>query len=91
MADDSAEIVKEAAESVAFEDVKTGGGQTAFWQSMMMANGVALQQSQGTLLLAVLSKAADNVMNTSAEEGITPMGVAQILSKMAGNTPPVTP
>ena len=91
MADDTGEIGREAAEAVGFENIKTGGGQTAFWQSMSMANGVALQQAQGGLIMSILSKATDNIMNTSAEEGITPAALAQMLVKMAGNAPPVTP
>ena len=88
MADDTGEIGREAAEAVGFENIKVGGGQTSFWQSMAMANGVALQQAQGTLLLSVLSKATDNVMNTSAEEGVTPMGLSTIIDKLGYNAPP---
>lgn len=91
MADDSSEIVKEAAESVAFDNVKTIGGASSFYAAQMMNETLAQTQAMNQIRLAVVSKATDSILTTSAEEGVTPTALAEILSKIGGNTPPVTP
>jgi hypothetical protein len=87
MADDSSEIVKEAAESVAFENVKVGGGTPSFYAGLAMGNAVANQQqvqaSSLAIATAIQAKAAEMVLATSPAEGAVDVAVAQILAKMA--------
>ena len=94
MADDSSEIVKEAAESVAFENVKVGGGAPSFYQALAMGNAVSNQQlAQGAALslsTAIAGKVAEAIIATSPAEGAVDVAVAQILAKMAQTTPPIT-
>lgn len=97
MADDSSEIVKEAAESVAFENVKTGGGQTAFYQSMSMGNAVAHQQAMQLKMQqqtdtgqAIAGKVAEMIINTSPSEGGADIAALGQLMKALQMTPPPT-
>jgi len=91
MAEDSPEIVREAAESVAFENVKVGGGGPSFWLNLSMGNAVANQQSMWGIQQAIVIKGVESLLSQQASEGITDSAIAQILSKISGNTPPVTP
>jgi hypothetical protein len=51
----------------------------------------ALTQAMGTLLIAVTAKAADHVYNLGPSEGVATVPVAEVLAKVGGNVPPVTP
>ncbi len=91
MADDSGEIVKEAAESVAFENVKVGGGGPSFWLNLAMSNGVANQQSMFGIQQAIVIRGVEGLLSQQASEGVTDSAIAQILAKLSQTTPPVTP
>jgi len=94
MADDTGEIGREAAESVGFANIKAAGvlaEASLFYAAQGMAESLGNTQANNSLRLAIVSRGVDNVMSTSAEEGVTPAALGQILTKAAGNTPPVTP
>ena len=98
MADDSSEIVREQSESVAATNLKTLGDAPSFYTAQGYANAVSYQQAmnletlrQSGLNGVAYAKAIDRVLNTSPEEGVAPVTLAEILSKTGGNTPPVTP
>jgi len=98
MADDTAEIGREAMEAVAGADVIVKGNGPAFLQNLSYGNAVAFQQAmqkemlaQSSVNTAIYTKAADLILNTSPEEGVTGSAIAEILAKIGGNVPPVTP
>ena len=91
MADDSAEIVKEAAESVAFTNVKTVGEGPSFYSNLVMANAVAHQQGMQQLQAAIVGKVAEAIIGVSPSEGGADVAALQQLMKGAQTTPPVTP
>jgi hypothetical protein len=91
MADDTGEIGREAAESVGFANIKTLGDGPAFYSNMALANSIAHQQALNQISQAGVAKAVEMILNTAPGEGATDAAIAQILSKLAGNTPPVTP
>lgn len=97
MADDTGEIGREAAESVTFENIKTGGGQNAVHQSMMNANEIAHQQAmylkiqqQADIGQAIAGKVAELIMNTSPTEGGSDIAALGQLMKALQMTPPPT-
>lgn len=97
MADDSSEIVKEAAESVAFENVKTGGGASSFYAAQQMANSVAHQQAmnlkiqqQSDIGAAIAGKIAESIITTSPAEGGADTAALGMLAKLLQQTPPPT-
>lgn len=97
MADDTGEIGKEAAESVTFENIKTGGGQNAVHLAMMNANEVAHQQAmqlkiqqQADIGQAIAGKVAELIMATSPSEGGADVAALGQLLKGLQMTPPPT-
>jgi hypothetical protein len=69
MADDSSEIVKEQSESVAATNLKTLGDGPAFFQNQMYAQAVSNSAGWNTINQAVVSKASEMLLNTTAAEG----------------------
>lgn len=90
MAEDSAEIVKEAAEAVAFTNVKTVGEGPSFYSNMVMSNAVAHQQGMNQLQAAIIGKVAEAIIGVSPSEGGADVAALQQLLKGAQTTPPVT-
>ena len=90
MAEDSPEIVREAAEAVAFENVKVGGGGPSFWLNLAMSNAVNNQQSMFGIQQAVVIKGVESLLSTQASEGVADSAIAQILAKLAQTTRPET-
>ena len=90
MADDSSEIVKEAAETVAFSNVKTVGEAAAFYTAQTMSETHANNQAMNQLRVAVLAKATDAVMNLQPDEGGTSAALVGQLMKALQMTPPPT-
>ena len=97
MADDTGEIGREAAEAVGFENIKTGGGQSAYWQSQAMANWVAHNQSMllrfqhaADTSAAIHGKIAELIMSTSPSEGGADTAALAALAKIIQGTPPPT-
>lgn len=90
MADDSSEIVKEAAESVAFTNVKTVGESASFYTSLAMKNAVEANATQSTLSQVVMGKVAECIINTSPAEGGADAAALGQLAKLLQMTPPPT-
>lgn len=90
MADDSSEVVKEAAEAVAFTNVKTVGEGPSFYSNMVMANAVSHQQGMQQLQAAIIGKVAEAIIGVSPSEGGADVAALQQLLKGAQTTPPVT-
>jgi hypothetical protein len=85
MADDSSEVVKEAAESVSFVNTKALGDAPAWFQNQMFAQSVSASAGWVTLNQAIVSKAAEMVMNTSANtEGADVAALGMILKALRG-------
>ena len=90
MAEDSSEIVKEAAESVAFANVKTVGEGPSFYQNMGYANAVSNQQAMNQIMQAAVGKVVESIITTQPSEGGAAVAALQQLMKGAQTTPPVT-
>jgi len=90
MAEDSPEIVKEMAESVAAVNLKSLGDGPAFYQNMGYANAVSHQQAMNQLNLAAVGKIIQLIVETSPTEGGVDIAGLQMLLKGAQTTPPVT-
>jgi len=91
MAEDSSEVVREMAESVAATNLKSLGDGPSFYHNMLMANTVNQQGLNQSLAATLAAKSAESVIATSPAEGAVDTAISQILSKMAQTTPPVTP
>jgi len=89
MADDSSDIVKEAAESVAFANVKVVGDQPAFYSGLAMKQAVEASAGWTTLNQAIVGKVAESVINTSASEGGADLAALGVLIKAMQTVPPV--
>lgn len=90
MADDSSEIVKEMAESVAATNLKSLGDGPAFYHNLAMGNAAAHQQSMQQIQAAIIGKVAEAIINVSPSEGGADIAALQQLMKGAALTPPVT-
>ena len=87
---DSSEIVKEAAEAVAFTNVKAVGEGAAFYSNIAMANAVSHQQAMQQIQIAITGKVAEAIIGVSPSEGGADVAALQQLMKGAQTTPPVT-
>ncbi|MBX3629294.1 MAG: RebB family R body protein [Nitrosomonas sp.] len=90
MADDSSEIVREQAESIAATNLKVLGDSPAFYTNLAMSNAVSNQQAMNQLNLAIVSKAAESILATDPREGGADIAALMQLIKAAQTTPPVT-
>lgn len=90
MADDSSEIVKEAAETVGFGNIKTVGESASFYAAQTFAETHANNQAMNQLRISILAKATDAVMNLQPDEGTASAGILGQLAKMLQQTPPPT-
>lgn len=89
MAEDSSEIVKEAAETVSFANVKTVAEQPAVISNLALMNAVSHQQAMNQLALAGAAKAIQMLVEVSpSEAGGDVAALAQLLKGMY-MTPPV--
>lgn len=93
MADDTGEIGREAAESVAFRNIKdsevTSGG-PAFYQNQAMGESLANTQAMNQLRMTLLGKVAESIIMTSPAEGLADSGAGGQLAKILQQTPPPT-
>jgi len=89
MADDSSEVVREMAESVAATNLKTLGDGPGFYTNMAFGNAVAHQQSLQQLQAAIVGKVAEMIIQTSPSEGGADVAALGQLMKGLWNTPPV--
>jgi len=89
MADDSSEIVREMAESVAATNLKVLADGPAFNINLAMGNAVSAQQQMNQIALSITAKAAESIINTSPSEGLASVGAGMQLAKMGQTTPPV--
>jgi hypothetical protein len=90
MADDSSEIVKEAAEAVSFSNVKVVGEIPAFYAGLAMKQAVEASAGWTTLNQTIVGKVAESIMHTSAAEGGADLASLAILIKAMQTVPPVT-
>ena len=89
MADDSSEIVKEAAEAVAFENVKVGGGGPSFWTNLAMKQAVEASAGWTSINQSVVGMVAQQLMNKSpAEQGGDIAALGQLLKGLQMTPPP---
>ena len=83
--EDSSEIVREQSESVAATNLKTLGDAPAWFQNQMYAQAVSASAGWNTLNQAVVSKASEMVLNTSANsEGADVAALGMILKALRG-------
>ena len=81
--ENSSEIVKEKSESVAATNLKTLGDAPAFFQNQMYAQAVSASAGWNTLNQAAVSKAAEMILNTSANsEGADVAALGMILKAL---------
>lgn len=90
MADDSSEIVKEMAESVAAANLKSLGDGPAFYHNLSMGNMVAHQNRVNAITEAAMGKVIEAIIGVSPSEGGADVAALQQLMKGAQTTPPVT-
>lgn len=91
MAEDSSEIVREVAESVAASNLKVLGDSPATAMILATQNAVSNQQAMNQLQLAIVGKVTETIIATSPAEGGQDVAALMQLAKMAQTTPPVTP
>jgi len=96
--EDTSEIGREAMEGVVGTDIVVKGNGPALVQNVTYENMANFQQAMQVQMLNSTSlnsmmhaMAADRLLNTSPQEGSVDAAISQILSKIAGNVPPVTP
>ena len=87
MSDDSSEIVKEAAESVSFANIKTVGESGPFYAGLAMKQAVEASAGWTTLNQAIVGKVAESVINTSAAEGGGDLAALGLLIKAMQTVP----
>ena len=90
MAEDSSEIVREVAESVAASNLKVLGDSPATAMILATQNAVSNQQAMNQLQLAIVGKVTETIIATSPGEGGADVAALMQLAKMAQTTPPVT-
>ena len=90
MAEDSSEIVREVAESVAATNLKTLGDGPAFFQNMSYANSIAQQQAMNSISLALAGKVGESIISLSPSEGGADVAMLGQLMKGMQTTPPET-
>ena len=86
---DSSEVVKEQSEVVAAANLKTLGDAPAFYQNQMYAHAVQSAQGWTTINQAIVTKASEMVMNTSAKSEGADIATLGMLIKALVNTPPM--
>ena len=91
MADDSSEIVKEMAESVASTNLKTLGDGPAFYQNLAYQQAIDAAAGWRSVNQAIVGKVAEAIIATNPSEGGADVAALQQLMKGAQTTPPVTP
>ena len=92
MADDSGEIVREAAESVAFVNVKAGGmaaEAAMFYLAAGFAETNSQTQAMNQVRLATAARAADSILGTTADQATEMVGAA-LSGKTFVNAPPIS-
>jgi len=90
MAEDSSEIVREQSESVAATKQKVLGDGPSFFQNQAYALSNQGMAGMQTINQAMISKAAESMINTSPAESAGDASMAGILAKMMQSTPPLT-
>jgi len=88
--DDSSQIVREQSESVAATNLKTLGDAPAFFQNQMYAQAVTAAAGWNNLNQAVVSKASEMILNTSANSEGADLASLGMLIKALVNTPPIS-
>ena len=91
MAEDSSELAREMTEAVAATNVKVVAEGPSYFTNIIYGNAASNQQNVQALTMSLLSKATENILNTSPSEGMVDITGAMQLIKGAQTTPPVTP
>jgi len=86
----SSHIVEEAAESVAFGNVKTIGEGPSFFQNQMFQLAVNAATGWTNINQAVVGKVAESIMTTQVSESMGDAVLAQQAIKAAQTTRPET-
>ena len=86
--EDSSEIVREQSESVAATNLKTLGDAPAFFQNQMYSQAVQSAAGWTSINQAIVSKASEMVLNTSANSEGADIAALGMLIKALVNTPP---
>ena len=87
---ESSEIVKEAAEATAFDNVKTTGGLSAFYAGLQMQQALDASAGWRALNQTIVAKAAEKIMEHQVDEAAALTSMLQQAIKGAQTTPPVT-
>ena len=88
--ENSSEIVKEMAESVAAANLKSLGDGPAFYHNFAMGNAVANQHGLQTLHATIIGKMAESIIATTPTEGGVDIAALGQLAKVLTATPPPT-
>ena len=99
--ENSSEIVKEMAESVAATNLKSLADAPAFYNNLAYGNAISHQQLMNNIMAsgfqsllainqAATAKAIESLISTQPSEGAVDVAGAQKLMKGAQTTPPVT-
>jgi hypothetical protein len=88
--ENSSEVVKEQSEVVAASNLKVMGEGPAFFQNQMYAQAVNNAASWNQLNQAVVSKASEMILNTSANSEGADIAALGMLIKALVNTPPTS-
>jgi hypothetical protein len=88
MADESSEIVKEAAESVSFVNTKSLGDAPAFFQNQMYAQSVSAAAGWTTINQTLVGKICETIIATSPAEGGADTAALGQLLKALDLSPP---
>lgn len=91
MADDSSEVVKEMAESVAASNLKVIGDAPAYLAGLAYQQALDAAAGWRSINQAIVGKVAEAIISVSPSEGGTDVAALQQLMKGAQTTPPVTP
>jgi len=90
MADDSGEIVREAAEAVGLVNVKSLGDAPAWFQNQAYAESLANTQANNSVRLALTAKAGESILSMQPSEAAGESVIAGMLGKFLQMSPPPT-
>jgi hypothetical protein len=91
MADDSSEITREMAESVAAAHLKVVGDTPAYMMGLAYQQALDAAAGWRSINQAIVGKVAEAIISVSPSEGGVDVAALQQLMKGAQSTPPVTP
>lgn len=90
MADDSGEIVREAAEAVGFGNVKMIGDTPSMLQTLSIIQGQDAANGWRSINQAIVGKVSESIINMSPGEGAGDATMQALLGKLVQMSPPPT-